>query len=233
VEARQPISPGDALLVYSDGITEARNIADAEFGEERLRGFLLSLLRAHAVPARIALQALRKRVHDYAGERALADDETAVMVGLFGRPDTVETAVSPAGDGETFDLPWDFAGFEPLRRRVAAAAARLGPDAADRLVLASFEAATNVVRHVARPFPDATLCCRLRPGRDELTVELWYVGLPFEPEPERLPDLSGESEGGFGLHIIDHAVSRVSYEQPVLDVCCTRLVQSVAEQAAA
>jgi hypothetical protein len=33
------------------------------------------------------------------------------------------------------------------------------------------------------------------------------------------------------MYIIDQAVSRVDYEQPALDVCCTRLVQMAADPA--
>ena len=31
-----PIGPGDRVMLFTDGITEARNAADEEFGEERL-----------------------------------------------------------------------------------------------------------------------------------------------------------------------------------------------------
>ncbi len=230
VQASVPMAAGDALLVYSDGLTEARNVGDEEFGEGRLRGFLRGL-NAAEVPARIGLQALRKRVRDYVGERVMRDDETAVLIGLRGPLATLE---APDGQGvgeETLELPWDPGGLEPLRQRVAVAAAGLQAEARDRLVLAAHEAATNVVRHVRRPFADATLTCRLRRQADRVTVELWYVGLPFEPQAERVPDFSGDSEGGFGLYIIERAVSRVAYDEPVLDVCRTRLEQ-IADNAA-
>jgi anti-sigma regulatory factor (Ser/Thr protein kinase) len=102
---------------------------------------------------------------------------------------------------------------------VAVAAAGLRAEARDGLVLASHEAATNVVRHVRRLFDDATLTCRLRRQADRVTVELWYVGLQFDPRAEGMPDFSGDSEGGFGLYIIERSVSRVTYDEPVLDVC--------------
>jgi anti-sigma regulatory factor (Ser/Thr protein kinase) len=228
VEARVPMEPDDVLLAYSDGITEARNYADEEFGEQRLRSFLTGLGAAR-VPVRVGLQALRKRVHDYVGERLMPDDETAVMVGRRG-PFVDLGAVAGPGE-EMLELPWSLAGLVPLRSRVAEAAAGLGAEAADRLVLAAFEAATNVVRHVRRPFDDATLSCRLRREADRVTVELWYLGPLFEPVDENRPDFSGAAEGGFGMYIIDRAVSRVDYEQPALDVCCTRLVQMAADPA--
>jgi serine phosphatase RsbU (regulator of sigma subunit) len=40
--AEQQLDPGDALALYTDGITEARNSSDDEFGEQRLAAALQS-----------------------------------------------------------------------------------------------------------------------------------------------------------------------------------------------
>jgi phosphoserine phosphatase RsbU/P len=85
--------------------------------------------------------------------------------------------------------------------------------------------ATNVIRHVAPPFPDATLSIRITLAASAVTVEIWYLGEPFQPPAQLQPDLSGESEGGFGLYIISQSVGSVTYENPLPGVCCTRLVQ--------
>jgi phosphoserine phosphatase RsbU/P len=39
------LDPGDTLVLYTDGVTEARNPADEEYGEERLTGLVASLAR--------------------------------------------------------------------------------------------------------------------------------------------------------------------------------------------
>jgi len=218
VQRSDIVAPGDALLVYSDGITEARSPDGEEFGDARLRDFV-ARTSGQGLPANIFLQLLRRKVREFCGERGMADDQTAVMVTLRSPRHDV------ANDLDVLDLPWDLKGLEPLRRRVAAAAMPLGPDAAAGLVLAAFEAATNVVRHVEPPFPDAKLSCRIAPDAAGVTVELWYLGEPFVPPPVIEPDLSGDSEGGFGLYIIAQAVGSVAYESPLPGVCCTRLVQ--------
>jgi len=48
-----------------------------------------------------------------------------------------------------------------------------------------------------------------------------------------MPDFSGQAEGGFGLYIIDRSVSEVTYENPVPDVCCVRLLQRAGHTALA
>jgi anti-sigma regulatory factor (Ser/Thr protein kinase) len=196
------------------------------FGDERLQSELIELFRL-GLPPNICLQALRRAAREFTGGVQLVDDQTVAMVAVPPRRD------DERGSTDAFDLPWDARKLGPLRTRVAAAATVLGPRAADGLVLASFEAATNVVRHVTPPFPDALLSCRIESGADEVSVEIWYLGAAFAPPTEPTPDFSGESEGGFGLYIMQQAVSRVSHESPVPGVCCTRLVQSIAERAAA
>jgi anti-sigma regulatory factor (Ser/Thr protein kinase) len=220
VEESATLLAGDALLAYSDGITEARNADGEEYGEDRLRRLLADAALAR-LPAATCLQALRKAVRDFAGTRGVGDDQTAVLVSL-----------APAAAGghapEQFELPWRAGGLGRLRERVAGAAQALGSDAADGLVLAAFEVASNVVRHVPPPFPDATLTCRIVPADGRVAVELWHVGPPFQPPAEPLPDFSGASEGGFGLYIIRNAVAEAAYDSPIADVCRTTLVQTAA-----
>jgi len=225
VEQSRPFGPGDALVVHSDGITEACNATGEAFGEERMRALLAGAYRA-GLPPSICLQVLRRAVRDFVGGTTMPDDQTAVMVAV------ASLAPGASAVPEVLELPWDAAKLEPLRLRVAQAAAALPAEAAHGLVLASFEAATNVVRHVAPPFPEATLACRIRRGADAVSVELWYLGEPFRPPAQPTIDVSGESEGGFGLYIMENAVSSVAYETPLPGTCCTRLTQASAPHAA-
>lgn len=50
-EGRVELQPYDLLIVYSDGLVEARNAADAEFGIERLRGLAPALRALSAAEA--------------------------------------------------------------------------------------------------------------------------------------------------------------------------------------
>ena len=55
-QAQVPLSPGDRLVMYTDGITEARNALDEEFGEERLLSCVVNNrgCSAPALQARLA-----------------------------------------------------------------------------------------------------------------------------------------------------------------------------------
>ena len=77
------LNQGDVLLVYSDGIHEARNAADQEFGYDRLAA---ELLRAHRGTTESVLFSVLGAVQDFAAPQALADDTSLVVL---GRRDTV------------------------------------------------------------------------------------------------------------------------------------------------
>lgn len=66
---------GDIILFFSDGVTEARNGSDEEFGEERLIDFMRSAGRKPAVEI---LDDILRRVRDFAATPA--DDMTIVVM---------------------------------------------------------------------------------------------------------------------------------------------------------
>ena len=68
---------GDALLAYSDGILEARNYADQEFGFEHLEA---QLRRARSGSADAVLFSVLGAVQDFAGACPQADDMSLVVV---------------------------------------------------------------------------------------------------------------------------------------------------------
>ena len=70
------LAPGDLIALYSDGVTEAINAADEEFGEERLAA-LLSARRGE--PAAAIVQAIVAAVAAWYAGAPAADDITIVV----------------------------------------------------------------------------------------------------------------------------------------------------------
>jgi sigma-B regulation protein RsbU (phosphoserine phosphatase) len=71
------LAPGDALALYTDGVTEAFSPANEEYGEERLGA---ALVRHRALGAEALLQAVRADVAAFADGRAFADDLTLLIL---------------------------------------------------------------------------------------------------------------------------------------------------------
>src|SRR5580700_3183556 len=71
------LAPGDMLLLYTDGVTEAESSQSAQFGMERLEQTILEM-RCH--PARGVVEHVIKRVAEFAKGARQSDDITCVAV---------------------------------------------------------------------------------------------------------------------------------------------------------
>ena len=74
------LAPGDALFLYTDGVTEATNAADELFGVERLRG----ALPASFDDATQAIATVANAVNTFAGHAPQSDDLTMLCVRYKG-----------------------------------------------------------------------------------------------------------------------------------------------------
>lgn len=71
------IAPGDRLLLYTDGVTEATNSQNQLYGEERLSAFM----NAHSdEKAEDILQDLKSDIYAFQGEAPQFDDITMLML---------------------------------------------------------------------------------------------------------------------------------------------------------
>jgi serine phosphatase RsbU (regulator of sigma subunit) len=71
------LAPGDMLLLYTDGVTEAESSQSAQFGMKRLEQTILEM-RGH--PARRVVEHVIKRVAEFAKGAPQSDDITCVAV---------------------------------------------------------------------------------------------------------------------------------------------------------
>lgn len=83
-EARIELKPGDLLVFYTDGVTDAGLPLQEAYGTRRL----IAAIEAHrALPARQICQDVLAEVDAYAGEAAGDDDRTLVILKVLPRPD--------------------------------------------------------------------------------------------------------------------------------------------------
>jgi len=71
--------PGDTLLLYTDGLTEAMDENQEMFGEERMIHFLLTLIRMNKSAREIVIS-LKDRVLNFSGTADQHDDLTIVVI---------------------------------------------------------------------------------------------------------------------------------------------------------
>jgi serine phosphatase RsbU (regulator of sigma subunit) len=77
------LEPGDVLVMFSDGVTEALNPAGEEYGEARL---IEEMTRQRTAPLADVLQAVIASVQAFAAGASQSDDVTVLVVRYLGPP---------------------------------------------------------------------------------------------------------------------------------------------------
>ena len=76
-EQRLVIGPGDSLVAYSDGVTDARDAAGEMFGDDRLRALLAE--SRNLGPADLGMRLLSE-ILKFSGEERLPDDLSLIIL---------------------------------------------------------------------------------------------------------------------------------------------------------
>ncbi|MFP4272714.1 MAG: SpoIIE family protein phosphatase [Halothiobacillaceae bacterium] len=212
-ELRVAIAPGELLLLYTDGVTEAMDVAGVEFGEDRLRARLEDCAGASA---EAVIDRVFEAVDQYASGTDQSDDITALAL---CRPDEADGAgltrhnvqVRPrrAALGTLMDTVRRFAGEVGLDEH-----------ATRQIELVVEELFMNVVEHgypADWSAPAGGLVqLSLVLAQEDLYVVMEDDGQPFDPRQVPPPNLTGSLEErdprGLGMHLVRQLVEEVLYE---------------------
>jgi phosphoserine phosphatase RsbU/P len=199
------LSPGDRLLIVTDGFTEAHDPDDALYGEGRVETFLADLAPSAGQP----LRQLAAGVRAFEAGRPAFDDMAALLLSL-----------EPAGaaqsairfESSTLATP---EAIDALIDRVIAFLEQQGVDAraTHHAALVLSEVLTNLATHGD---------CRDRPAKIAITAEPDRVvgeiidsGPPFDPllAPEPSLDVSVAERpiGGLGLFLVRKLCNSLEY----------------------
>jgi serine phosphatase RsbU (regulator of sigma subunit)/anti-sigma regulatory factor (Ser/Thr protein kinase) len=224
-EAEGTIAPGDAMLLYSDGLVEQHGPGREMYGFPRLREAmatddagsdlldrLLDELRAFTGATweqedDITLVSLRRspgvRAEDWSEDRA----EIAMT-----RDDAGESEAS-AEALLAFSIPGAIGNERDAMRRVAEAVAPLGlePARLERLKTGVAETVMNAIEYGSQGDPDVPVDVRVDVDDAAIRVRITDRALSGPVPDAELPDLDAKLEGrqkprGWGLFLIRHMV---------------------------
>ena len=197
------LAPGDALFLYTDGVTEAMDGSGALFGEERLATTLAETKTQ--VPRALDI-AVHAAVATFANGAPRADDLTILAVQYLGAPERkVRTFPCDAG---ALSAATSF-----LEETLDAAGCPPKPKA--QLLMALDEIVSNVVRCSGA----SGIALEVRFSRDPrgATVSISDDGKPFDPLRVPPPDttLSPEDRpiGGLGLLLLRKTMTALTYRR--------------------
>ncbi len=76
-EACHTFKPGERLVMFTDGITDATNPAGQQFGEERFQEVINEYLRSDP---QSCVDGVFRAIDEFCGDAKQADDETIVVI---------------------------------------------------------------------------------------------------------------------------------------------------------
>lgn len=197
-EVRVELDPGDRVVLYTDGLTGARNRKGQVWGRERL----LSMVERFA----------HKGLEEFLGAVA---DEMMVFTGDAPQPDDVAVMVMELEDRYDLSLTvrTDRRMVRDIVDTVMAVAGGGGPERDFALKLCLEEVINNAMEHGNRDDPERAVHLALKKGPEGLVVKVRDEGegfdyRSFESSLESRPLLS---ERGRGLILVRHYADRVEF----------------------
>ena len=196
------LNPGDTLILYSDGVSEAFNPHEECYGNDRL---LADAAALSGQPARAVTASLLQNIRTFASGAPQSDDLAILTLKVKSR------------DCLTLELN---ATAEEVMRGVDAlrefALARGVPErTVFGLALALEETASNIVHHALERDARRTFQVVVERTSDSFVIELEDDGPEFDPttaDPLR-PQVAEDNLGGWGLELVRRYVDEISYER--------------------
>ena len=214
-----PIEAGDSFLLFSDGVTEARNSAGELFGLARLQECIQANSLLEPGPL---LQTIHQALIEHCGSDHFADDVTLVAL-------RVEEVGAPILHSE-MTINSDLRQLHQARQFIRSFCERLpgsllGQDGTCLLELAINEAASNVMKHAYDGKTDQPIYLEAEAYGGYVAIRLHYYGRAFAPTPPSPPSLEKSRESGFGLYMLSQCVDEIHYYQDSRGLNCISLAK--------
>jgi len=211
-EKEVTLTPGDTLLLYSDGLVEAHDPQREMYGFPKLRDELAGFTGGDLVDY------LLRTLHTFVGPHwEQEDDVTLVTVRYNGPPHTKNGATALLAD---FTLPSAPGNESEAMARIAEAVASLGlpPDRLEKLKTAVAEATMNGMEHGNQYRDDLPVRVQAESDGQRLRVRITDHGGGGEIPEAATPDidlkLAGlQSPRGWGLFLIKSMVDEMNVSE--------------------
>jgi serine phosphatase RsbU (regulator of sigma subunit)/anti-sigma regulatory factor (Ser/Thr protein kinase) len=195
------IESGDALILYSDGVTEAFNPDEECFGNDRLLGAATGL--AGQSSTAITTNLLRS-VRAFAGSAPQSDDIAILTMKIDdGCRKTLELRATPEEVMRSVEALQAFATANGVPER-----------SVHGLALALEECGSNIVDHGLSRNPARTFRAVFERTPDSFVIELRDDGPAFDPTAHvrvGSPAVDEDMPGGWGLELVRRNVDEIRY----------------------
>ncbi|MBQ7516988.1 MAG: SpoIIE family protein phosphatase [Bacteroidales bacterium] len=205
------LPPGSTLFLYTDGLTEAKDLAHKQFGLERIKETLVRCAQAKLSPAKILLGISRK-VQLFVGEAEQSDD--LAMLAIRYSPQRFESILD-----ETLIMQNNVREIGRLGPFINEIAEKVGIEASlsRKLRLAVEEALVNVIDYAYPIGTEGNVTLRAMYDGHTLKMMIIDSGIPFDPTAKEKADTSLSAEdrqiGGLGILLVRELMDAINYER--------------------
>ncbi len=206
------MEPGDLLLLYTDGVTEAMDDEDRLFSDDRLEQLLGSM---DTDDVDKVVDSTVVAVKAFEGEAEQADDITVLALAFHGSPK--DALIAERRIVIKSHLPE----IAVVNEKFEAFAEEFGVPRpiAMKFGLIFDETLNNVISYAYRDDGDHDIEVRMELVGERLIVTITDDGVPFNPLSVATPrtDLALEDReaGGMGIHLVRNLVDDVSYHRRI------------------
>jgi sigma-B regulation protein RsbU (phosphoserine phosphatase) len=218
------LAPGDAVVAFTDGVTEAFDVAGEAFGMERLR----RLVEATPPEALASLPADVVRTVEHFAEGGAPPDDITVLVVAYRPPDVLPLGGTP--EEWRLEVLARKDGIVRAKTRVETilVARDLPHDVVSDCLLVVEEVLANVMTHAYQGECDRPVRVDVSVTPQEVRLRFADTAHPFDPLARPDPDLEAPAAdrpvGGLGVLLVKRLAHRCEYtrdgDQNVLTVCC-------------
>jgi sigma-B regulation protein RsbU (phosphoserine phosphatase) len=203
------LEPNITLFLYTDGLTEAKNIERKQFGIKRVEEVLAANSGLH--PEQL-LESVRMSVHEFVGDAEQSDDLT--MLAIRYTPKRFETKLM-----ETLVIKNDVHEVSKFSEFMKKVMERLNVEKSlsRQLRLAVEEAVVNVIDYAYPIGQEGEIEVRMMSDGKTLKTIITDSGVAFDPTAKEKADttLSAEDRqvGGLGILLVRGIMDSVNYER--------------------
>ena len=205
IEQETELNYDDAIFLYTDGLSEAENVAHEQFGEARIEKALHG-----KKPSEEHMENIEQQVSLFVGEAPQSDDLTMLFVHYLGHADKNPHHLTLHNEVEQIALLPEF--VEAIAKE-----AQLDHETTFNLNLALEEAVTNVIMYAYPEGTDGLVDIKAIVDRKQISFVITDSGKPFDPTAKENVDINTKMDerpiGGLGIHLVRTIMDTVNYER--------------------
>lgn len=210
VEHEHLLTTGSTLFLYTDGLTEARNVQRQFFGLERVKEVLCSV--ASESKSQVLLQTMTDAVNQFVEDAEQSDDLTMLVIHYM--PQEFESVLT-----ETLVMKNNLHEVTRFSAFITSATEKLGIEKslARQLRLAVEEAVVNVIEYAYPAGKEGDITVKIMSDGNTLRFQIIDAGVLFDPTMKERADttLSAEDRqiGGLGILLVRELMDSINYER--------------------